>query len=49
MNKSQTETLAVGDAAPEFALSAANRAAVFTLKELIVRGPLVVEFLRGTW
>jgi len=44
-----TETLQVGERAPEFALSAADREGRFSLRELIQRGPVVVEFLRGTW
>jgi hypothetical protein len=47
--KSQTETLVLGSAAPPFVLSAANRDGSLSLSELIARGPLVVEFMRGTW
>jgi peroxiredoxin len=46
--RDRTETLAVGSPAPEFALSAANREGLFSLRELL-GGVLVVEFLRGTW
>ena len=46
---SQTETLKVGDRAPDFALSAANREGGVSLKQLLERGPLILEFLRGTW
>jgi peroxiredoxin len=46
--RDRTETLAVGSVAPEFALSAANREGLFSLRELL-GGVLVVEFLRGTW
>jgi hypothetical protein len=47
--KNQTETLGVGSSAPQFALSAANREGSFSLVDLISRGPIIVEFLRGTW
>ena len=46
---SHTETLKVGDRAPEFELSAANRDGSVSLKQLLQRGPVIVEFLRGTW
>jgi len=44
-----TETLRVGAHAPEFSLEAANREGVQTLSEFLKRGPLILEFLRGTW
>ena len=44
-----TEALKLGDAAPDFSLSAANRAGNFNLREILARGPAIVEFLRGTW
>jgi hypothetical protein len=44
-----TETLRVGTHAPEFSLEAANREGVQTLSEFLKRGPLILEFLRGTW
>jgi hypothetical protein len=47
--KNQTETLSVGSPAPSFTLSAANREGSFSLTELISRGPLIIEFQRGTW
>jgi peroxiredoxin len=47
--KNRTQTLAVGSLAPTFTLQAANREASFSLEHLIARGPLIVEFLRGTW
>jgi hypothetical protein len=47
--KNTTETLHVGSAAPPFTVSAANRAGSFSLKNLIARGTLILEFLRGTW
>jgi hypothetical protein len=46
--RDRTETLAIGSPVPEFALSAANRAGMFSLRELLGE-VLVVEFLRGTW
>jgi hypothetical protein len=48
-------TLRVGDAAPEFTLRAANvfdrknEPATFSLRQLVADGPVIVEFLRGTW
>jgi hypothetical protein len=47
--KNQTETLSVGNPAPLFTLPAANRDRSFSLPDLISRGVLLVEFLRGTW
>jgi peroxiredoxin len=47
--KNQTEKLIVGSSAPPFTLSAANRQGRFSLSDLISRGPLIMEFLRGTW
>jgi hypothetical protein len=47
--KNQTGTLSVGSDAPPFKLPAANRNSSFSLPELISRGALIVEFLRGTW
>lgn len=44
-----TETLKVGDRAPEFVLPAANRDGLVSLSGSLTRGPVVVEFLRGTW
>jgi hypothetical protein len=44
-----TETLQIGQRAPEFALEAANRPGVLTLSGFLRRGALVAEFLRGTW
>jgi peroxiredoxin len=49
MTQRQTETLAVGSQAPSFTLTAANREGQFLLQDLIARGPLILEFLRGTW
>jgi len=45
----QSSTLHVGDRAPEFSLTAANRAGVFTLADLLAEGAVWIEFLRGTW
>ena len=44
-----TETLGIGSRAPEFKLAAANRTGEFALSELLQQGPVIVEFLRGTW
>jgi hypothetical protein len=44
-----TETLQIGSRAPEFLLSAANREGIVSLSGALTRGPLIVEFLRGTW
>ena len=46
---SQTETLKVGDRAPDFALSAANRESRVSLNQLLERRAVILEFLRGTW
>jgi len=48
-DKSSTETLNLGDVAPLFTLSAANRPESTDLKRLLTHGPVIVEFLRGTW
>jgi hypothetical protein len=45
----QTSTLKLGDRAPGFELGAANRSERFTLDQALQRGPVVLEFLRGTW
>ena len=53
--KDRTETLRMRDRAPEFNLATANSAGglkvgdTVSLSGVIVRGPLIVEFLRGTW
>ncbi|MBZ5721860.1 MAG: redoxin domain-containing protein [Acidobacteriia bacterium] len=44
-----TETLQVGSHAPDFSLPAANREGTFSLSGLLAGGPVVLEFLRGTW
>ncbi|MGA3195234.1 MAG: hypothetical protein ABSD39_09555 [Terriglobales bacterium] len=47
--KDRTDTLGIGSSAPDFSLPAANRDGVFTLREFLIHGPVIVEFLRGTW
>jgi peroxiredoxin len=47
--KEKTETLAIADRAPDFTLSAANREGTVSLSQLLQRGPVILEFLRGTW
>jgi len=47
--KDRTETLEVGSVAPDFSLSAANREGTFSLGSFLKQGPLILEFLRGTW
>jgi len=47
--KDRTETLEIGSGAPEFSLSAANREGLFSLGGFLDHGPLIFEFLRGTW
>lgn len=47
--KNETETLHVGSPAPPFTLMAANADGSLSLSDLISRGTLIVEFLRGTW
>jgi peroxiredoxin len=47
--KNNTETLEIGLRAPDFSLPAANRDGIFTLGGLLAQGPLILEFLRGTW
>ena len=42
-------TLNVGDRAPGFSLASANGMGEVSLGTLLERGPVVVEFLRGTW
>jgi peroxiredoxin len=44
-----SETLKVGDRAPEFSLAAVNLPERFRLAEHLARGTVVLEFLRGTW
>jgi len=47
--QNRTETLEIGSLAPDFSLPAANREGMFTLGGLLEQGPLLLEFLRGTW
>jgi peroxiredoxin len=49
MMQRKTETLDIGSKAPAFTLLAANREGNFLLADLLARGPLILEFLRGTW
>jgi peroxiredoxin len=44
-----TETLNIGDRAPEFLLPAANREGIVSLSGALAHGTVIVEFLRGTW
>jgi peroxiredoxin len=48
-DKSITDTLKVGDPAPKFTLGAANRQESSDLQSMLQHGPVIVEFLRGTW
>lgn len=45
----RTATLAIGRPAPDFTLSAANREGKFSLSACWQSGPVILEFLRGTW
>lgn len=45
----KTETLDIGSQAPSFTLPAANREGNFLLADLLAHGPMILEFLRGTW
>lgn len=45
----QSTTLAVGERVPEFTLSPANGTEPVSLSGLRRRGPVIIEFLRGTW
>ena len=47
--KDRTETLRVGDSAPDFTLAAANREGSFSLLGQQAQGAVILEFLRGTW
>jgi hypothetical protein len=47
--KNFTETLGLGSLAPEFSLAAANREGNLSLSSLRACGPVILEFLRGTW
>jgi len=45
----ESSTLKVGDKVPDFTLLAANLPQSVALTELLKTGPMIVEFLRGTW
>lgn len=45
----RSSTLAIGDKAPDFTLTPANSGTPLRLRDLLAHGPLVLEFLRGTW
>jgi peroxiredoxin len=45
----ESSTLKVGDAAPSFTLDAANVGEPVSLATMLERGPVIVEFVRGTW
>jgi hypothetical protein len=45
----RSDILQIGDLAPAFSLAAANQPGTFSLAEVRGRGPVIVEFLRGTW
>jgi len=45
----QSSTLQVGDKAPEFKLLSADLSRSVSLKSLLKSGPVIIEFLRGTW
>ena len=47
--KSASDTLKIGDRAPSFSLRAANREGDFSLEQYTSKGPVLLEFLRGTW
>jgi peroxiredoxin len=47
--QNRTETLGIGSRAPDFSLTSANREGIFSLSSLRARGPVILEFLRGTW
>jgi len=55
VSESREEPIRVAEQAPEFALKTANAAAgrgvgeSVSLGALMAHGPVVVEFLRGTW
>lgn len=44
-----SSTLQPGARAPQFTLSAANQDKKISLESLIGQGPVILEFLRGTW
>jgi hypothetical protein len=44
-----SSTLQTGQLAPSFLLRSANREGVFALDAMLARGPVILEFHRGTW
>jgi peroxiredoxin len=44
-----SESIRTGERVPDFTLRAANRDEEISLRTLLARGPVVIEFLRGTW
>jgi hypothetical protein len=44
-----THILQVGERAADFELGGANVSASVSLAQLLTRGPVIIEFLRGTW
>jgi methyl-accepting chemotaxis protein len=44
-----TETLGLGSRAPDFRLTSAVDASPYRLAQWTAKGPVVLEFLRGTW
>lgn len=47
--QNRTETLEIGSQAPDFLLPAANREGTLSLSGALARGPVILEFVRGTW
>jgi len=47
--KDRTGTFEIGVKVSDFSLSAANREGTLTLGSFLAQGPLILEFLRGTW
>jgi peroxiredoxin len=47
--QNRTVTLGIWSRAPDFSLTAANHEGIFSLSSLRARGPVILEFLRGTW
>ena len=45
----RSATVVIGQPVPEFELQPANGAEAVSLQSCLRRGPLVMEFLRGTW
>ncbi len=45
----QSATVTVGQRVPEFTLAPANGAEPISLSALLQHGPVIIEFLRGTW